>query len=220
MRRFLRDNGLSVALFILFAVSLIGQALTGWRAHAEELRLHELPTIGFLDYLGSGHFISAMFENWESEFLQMAAYVVLTIFLFQKGASESKKPDEDNPEDEPPSARRNDPDAPWPVHRGGLLLKLYSHSLSIALVTLFLASFWLHLAGSTRRMNEEALWHGQPPQSMAETLADAEFWYESFQNWQSEFLSIAALVVLGIFLRERGSPESKPVAAPHAMTGH
>ena len=220
MRRFLRDNGLSVALFILFAVSLFGQALTGWRAHAEELRLHELPTIGFLDYLGSGHFISAVFENWESEFLQMAAYVVLTVFLFQKGASESKKPDEDNPEDEPPSARRNDPDAPWPVHRGGLVLKLYSHSLSIALVALFLGSFWLHLAGSTRRMNEEAIQHQQPTQTRAETLVDPEFWYESFQNWQSEFLSIAVLLVLGIYLRERGSPESKPVAAPHAATGH
>ena len=162
MRQFLRDNGLSVTLFALFLVSLIGQALTGWRAHAEELRVHELPVVGFLPYLTSGHFISAVFENWESEFLQMAMYVLLTIFLFQKGASESKKPDEDNPEDEAPSARRNDPDAPWPVHRGGLMLKLYSHSLSIALLTLFLASFWLHLAGSTRRMNEEALWHQKP----------------------------------------------------------
>jgi hypothetical protein len=220
MRRFLRDNGLSVTLFSLFLISLVGQALTGWRAQLEELRLHELPAIGFTDYLASGHFISAVFENWESEFLQMAAYVLLTIFLFQKGASESKKPDEHNPEDESPSARRNDPDVPWPVHRGGLLLKLYSHSLSIALVTLFLASFWLHLAGSTRRMNEEALQHRQPPQTVMDTLAEPEFWYESFQNWQSEFLSIGVLLVLGIFLRERGSPESKPVAAPHTATGH
>jgi hypothetical protein len=179
-----------------------------------------LPPIGFTDYLASGHFISAVFENWESEFLQMAAYVLLTIFLFQKGASESKKPDEANPEDESPSAKRNDPDAPWPVHRGGLLLKLYSHSLSLALVTLFLASFWLHLAGSTRRMNEEAHQHHQPTQTMIDTLADPEFWYESFQNWQSEFLSIGVLLVLGIYLRERGSPESKLVAAPHTATGH
>jgi hypothetical protein len=220
MRRFLRDNGLSITLFFLFAVSLAGQAITGWRAHAEELRLHGFPSIGLLEYMGSGHFISAVFENWESEFLQMAAYVLLTVFLFQKGASESKKPDEGNPEDESPSAKRDDPEAPWPVHRGGLLLKLYSHSLSIALVALFMLSFWLHLAGSTRRMNEEALWHGQPAQTMAETLANAEFWYESFQNWQSEFLSIGVLLVLGIYLRERGSPESKPVASPHAATGH
>jgi hypothetical protein len=220
MRRFLRDNGLTLTLFALFLLSLVGQALTGWRAQAEELRQHALPEIGFLTYLTSAHFISAVFENWESEFLQMAAYVLLTIFLFQKGASESKKPDEANPEDEAPTAHRKDPDAPWPVHRGGLLLKLYSHSLSIALVGLFLASFWLHLAGSTRRINEEALQHHQPSQTMVETLGDPQFWYESFQNWQSEFLSIAVLLVLGIYLRERGSPESKPVAAPHAATGH
>jgi len=220
MRQFLRDNGLSVTLFGLFLISLVGQALTGWGAQVGELRLHELPIIGFGSYLSSGHFISAVFENWESEFLQMAAYVLLTIFLFQKGASESKKPDEPNPEDKSPSVKRSDPDAPWPVHRGGLLLKLYSHSLSIALVTLFLASFWLHLAGSTRRINDEALQHRQPPQTMTDTLANPEFWYESFQNWQSEFLSIGVLLVLGIYLRERGSPESKPVAAPHAATGH
>jgi hypothetical protein len=220
MRQFLRDNGLSVALLALFLVSLAGQALTGWRTHGEELRLHELPEIGFLEYLRTGHFLSAVFENWESEFLQMAAYVVLTIFLFQKGSSESKKPDEDNPEEEAPESRRSDPDAPWPVHRGGLLLKLYSHSLSLALVALFALSFWLHLAGSTRRANEEALQHHRPPKTMGEMLAEPEFWYESFQNWQSEFLSIAVLIVLGIYLRERGSPESKPVAAPHATTGH
>jgi hypothetical protein len=220
MRRFLRDNGLSITLFVLFLVSLVGQALTGWRAHAEELRMHELPAIGLPEYLTSGHFISAVFENWESEFLQMAAYVLLTIFLFQKGAAESKKPDDDNPEDETPEKRRSDPTAPWPVHRGGLLLKLYSHSLSIALVALFVLSFWLHLAGSTQRTNEEALQHHQQIKSMVEMLAEPEFWYESFQNWQSEFLSIGVLLVLGIYLRERGSPESKPVAAPHTATGH
>ncbi len=220
MRQFLRDNGLSVALFVLFLVSLTGQAVTGWRAHAEELRLHDLPAVGFLAYLSSGHFISAVFENWESEFLQMSVYVLLTVFLVQKGSSETKKPDEDNPEEEAPEKHRGKADAPWPVHRGGLVLKLYSHSLSIALVGLFILSFWLHLAGSTRRMNEEALQHHQPAKTMVETLAEPEFWYESFQNWQSEFLSIGVLIVLGIYLRERGSPESKPVAAPHTMTGH
>src|SRR5215218_2518464 len=161
MRRFLRDNGLSVALFGLFLVSIVGQAITGWRAHAQELRLHDLPPIGLGAYLTTGHFISAVFENWESEFLQMATYVLLTAFLFQKGSPESKKPDEDNPEDEPPHRQQSEPDAPGPVHRGGLLLKLYSHSLSLALVVLFLLSFWLHLAGSTRRSNEEALQHRQ-----------------------------------------------------------
>ena len=220
MRRFLRDNGLSVALFSLFLLSIVGQSIAGWRAFQEELRQHATTEIGFVDYLASGHFISAVFENWESEFLQMAVYVLLTVFLVQKGSSESKKPDEDNPEDEAPHKHRGKPDAPWPVHRGGLALRLYSHSLSIVLIALFMVSFWLHLAGSTRRMNEEAARHQQPLQTLPETLMNAEFWYESFQNWQSEFLSIGVLIVLGIFLRERGSPESKPVAAPHAATGH
>ena len=220
MRRFLRDNGLSVALFGLFLISIVGQVLAGWRALAEELRIHAQPPVGLLEYLTTGHFLSATFENWESEFLQMSVYVLLTAILVQKGSSESKKPGEANPEDEAPERRRDDPGAPWPVHRGGLLLRLYSHSLSIALVPLFVLSIWLHLAGSTRRANEEASWHDQPTKTMAETLIDPEFWYESFQNWQSEFLSMGVLVVLGIYLRERGSPESKPVAAPHTKTGH
>ena len=99
-------------------------------------------------------------------------------------------------------------------------MKLYSHSLSVALVLLFLVSFGLHLLGSTRRMNEEAAQHHQPTKTVSETLFETEFWYESFQNWQSEFLSIGVLIVLGIYLRQRGSPESKPVAAPHHKTGH
>jgi hypothetical protein len=211
---------LSLTLMVLFAVTLAGQAVAGWLTHGDELRFHGQAPIGFTAYLTTGHFISAVFENWESEFLQMGSYILLTVFLIQKGSSESKKPDEPNPEDEAPEAHGSDPDAPWPVRRGGLILRLYSHSLSIALVGLFTVSFWLHLQGSTRRMNEEAAWHGQPLKSAADTLVDPEFWYESFQNWQSEFLSIAVLIVLGIYLRERGSPESKPVAAPHAATGH
>ncbi len=102
---------------------------------------------------------------------------------------------------------------------GGMWRRLYAHSLSITLLILFGLSFWLHLLGSTRRANEEALLHAAPAKTAAERLADPEFWYESFQNWQSEFLSIGALVVLAIFLRERGSPESKPVHAPHSQTG-
>lgn len=220
MRRFARDNGLSIALFSLFFVSIVGQAVAGWRALAEELRFHGLAPVGLLDYLTTGHFTSAVFENWESEFLQMAVYVLLTVFLVQKGSSESKKPGEMNPEDETPEKHRNDPNAPWPVHKGGMMLRLYSHSLSIALLSLLVLSFWLHLAGSTQRSNEEAMRHQQPLKTVAETLTEPEFWYESFQNWQSEFLSMGMLVVLGIYLRERGSPESKPVGAPHAKTGH
>jgi hypothetical protein len=213
MREILRNNGLSLALFALFLASIVGQVFAGWYALGKELAIQGLPAPDLGTYLLSGHFVSATFENWESEFLQMMVYVVLTAWLIQKGSPESRNPDE------APEERDCSPSAPWPVRKGGLWLWLYAHSLSITLFVLFALSFWLHLLGSTRRANEEALLHAAPAMTAVERLADPEFWYESFQNWQSEFLSIGALVVLGIFLRERGSPESKPVHAPHSQTG-
>jgi hypothetical protein len=214
MRDVLRSNGLSLALLALFLASIVGQAFAGWHALGEELAIYGQPAPDLLAYLATGHFLSATFENWESEFLQMTVYVVLTAVLIQKGSPESRSPDE-SPE-EPSACSLN---APWPVRKGGIWLQLYAHSLSITLLVLFGLSFWLHLLGSTRHANEEALLHAAPTETAVERLADPEFWYESFQNWQSEFLSIGALVVLAIFLRERGSPESKPVHAPHSQTG-
>ena len=219
MQRFMRDNGLSITLFGLFAICIVGQAVAGWRAQIEELRSHSLPLIGFMDYLTTGHFLSATFENWESEFLQMGAFVVLTVFLHQKGSPESKKLGEPEPEDEDPAAHADDPKAPWPVRKGGIVLRLYAHSLSITMFLLFVLSFGLHAASSAAKASEEAAWHGDGPVGLVENLGNAEFWFESFQNWQSEFLSMAALALLAIYLRERGSPESKPVAAPHGATG-
>jgi len=218
MKRFFRDNGLSLTLLALFAVSIVGQALTGWRAHAEELRIHGLPEIGLPAYLASGHFISAVFENWESEFLQMGAYVVLTALLIQKGSPESKDPDGDE-SDQDPRDQRDDPEAPGPVKRGGLALTLYEHSLSAALLALFLLSFVLHALGGHAEFNQQQLEHGEAAVSLWSFVTSSQFWFESMQNWQSEFLAVAALIVLSIFLRQRGSPESKPVAAPHAKTG-
>jgi hypothetical protein len=214
MREIVRNNGLSLALFALFLVSIVGQVFAGWYALGDELAIDGHPAPDLRTYLSTGHFLSATFENWESEFLQMMVYVVLTAMLIQKGSPESRNPDASPEELDAYSA-----DAPWPVRKGGLWLRLYAHSLSITLFALFGLSFWLHLLGSTRRANEEALLHAGPVKTAAERLVDPEFWYESFQNWQSEFLSIGALVVLGIFLRQRGSPESKPVHAPHSQTG-
>jgi hypothetical protein len=144
----------------------------------------------------------------------MTVYVVLTAVLIQQGSPESR-----NPHESPKELATFSANAPWPVRKGGVWLRLYAHSLSITLLALFGLSFWLHPLGSTRHANEEALLRAEPVTTAAERLADPQFWYESFQNWQSEFLSIGALVVLGIFLRERGSPESKPVQAPHSQTG-
>lgn len=216
MRDFLRNNSLSVVLTLLFLVSIIGQVLAGWVALEGEMAEHGLagPSLGA--YLATGHFLSATFENWESEFLQMAVFVLLTASLIQKGSPESKAPDE---VDEPPEAHRNDPAAPWPVRAGGWILTLYARSLGLSLTLLFLLSFFLHLVGSNRLANQEANWHGAPAETMLETLGSAEFWYESFQNWQSEFMSVVVLTVLGIYLRQQGSSQSKQVHDPHDKTG-
>jgi hypothetical protein len=150
----------------------------------------------------------------------MGMYVCLTAYLFQRGSPESKDPDEEAPQDRDPKLDERKQDAPWPVRAGGMARSLYSHSLGIALFVLFIASFILHLGGSANHAAEEALAAGEQPPSLGEHLVSAQFWFESFQNWQSEFLSTGLLIVLAIFLRERGSPESKPVGAPHSQTGN
>jgi hypothetical protein len=219
MRRLLRDNGLSITMFGLFLVLLVMQSLTGWRTANQDNQEHRQPTESYTNYLTSDHFLEATAENWESEFLQMAGYVALTAFLFQKGSPESKDPDGQEPVDEDPRRQRDDPQAPGPVRRGGFALAIYEHSLSLAMATLFLVSFLLHAIGGHGEYNQQQLEHGEAPVSLLGFMTSAQFWFQSFQNWQSEFLAVAALTVLGIFLRERGSPESKPVAAPHAETG-
>lgn len=219
MRKWLRNNGLSIALLLLFAVSLVGQVIAGNRVHNTDQLAHGQPSVQLGEYLRSGHFVEAVFENWESEFLQMATFVVLTAYLYQKGSPESRKL-EGEPELDKHPTKSTGKDAPWPVHRGGLVLKLYSHSLSLALMLLFAVSFLLHAAGGAREYNQEQIEHGAgDPVTMLDYMGTSRFWFESFQNWQSEFLSVAVLVVLAVFLRERRSPESKPVADPHHETG-
>ncbi len=220
MSRFFRNNGLSIVMLALFLLSLMGQSITGFHQYNEEQQEHGQPTVTYAEYHTTGHFVEAVFENWESEFLQMAAYVLLTAYLFQKGSAESKDPDEPAPQDQDPAAAKNKGDAPWPVRRGGLALKLYQNSLFLTLFLFFLISFALHASGGAKEYNEEQKAHGAPVVSTVEYLGTSRFWFESFQNWQSEFLSVAAIVVLSIWLRQKGSPESKPVAAPHDQTGN
>jgi hypothetical protein len=219
MRKILRQNGLSIVLGLLFLIFLAGQFAVGMYEYNDEQQEHGQPAVGFVDYLTSSHFLEATMENWESEFLQMFAFVVLTAFLFQKGSAESKKLDEEEPVDRDPRKSRNKKNAPWPVRQGGLILKLYENSLSLAFLLLFLISFTLHAVGGAEEYNQSEREHGSS--EVVSTLGYMEtsrFWFESFQNWQSEFLAVGAMVVLSIFLRQRGSPESKPVDAPHSET--
>ncbi|AMJ63668.1 DUF6766 family protein [Bosea sp. PAMC 26642] len=209
----LRDNGLTIALTVLFVISVVGMAWTGWHAHNQERLSHDMTPALFAEYLTSGSFVSTLFENWESEFLQMASYVILTAVLVQRGSAESKDPE--GGDDEVPLG----PDSPWAARQGGWIRALYERSLGIVLLLLFVISLGLHFWGSLRAANAEALLHGQPLQGAGAYLLDSRFWFESFQNWQSEFLSTGVIVVLSIFLRQKGSPESKPVNASHSTTG-
>lgn len=214
-----RDNSLSIILIAITILTVAGMFFTGWQVYDQELAEHGSAGVSAGQYFISGHFLSTIFENWESEFVEKAAYVVFTAFLIQRGSAESKDPDKPEDVDEDPAARKHDPEAPWPVRAGGWVRALYSYSLAIALSAMFVATIFLHLTFSWEKANVEAALHGQPPVGYWAHLVDSQFWFESFQNWQSEFLSTAALVILSIFLRFRGSPESKPVAAPHSATG-
>ncbi|AVQ08408.1 TPA: hypothetical protein HH295_04550 [Xanthomonas vasicola pv. zeae] len=211
---FLRRNGLSLCLLALTVLFIGCQIYAGLHAYNDELREQGQPTLLLSAYLHSPHFISALFENWESEFLQMGMYVLLTVKLRQVGSAESRPldPAEETTEIKPGIT-------PWPVRAGGIWRRLYDHSLAIAFGALFLMSFVLHLVGSWRLELLERAQKGLPPITIFEHFTSASFWFESMQNWQSEFLAVFSLVVLTIWLRQKDSPQSKPVEAPHSQTG-
>ena len=219
MQRFWRENSLSVAVFILFAVFMLGQTLTGFEVYNENRLEHGQRALALGEYLRSGAFLEATMENWESEFLQMSAFVLLTVYLRQRGSAESKQIGKREPVDRDPRLSRHKKEAPWPVRRGGWVLMLYEYSLTLAFFLLFLLSFTLHAVGGMHEHNEDQLLHGQPTIGLLQYLHSSKFWFESFQNWQSEFLALGAMAILSVYLRQRGSPESKPVDAPHTSTG-
>jgi len=215
-KSFLYNNSLTITFLFLAVITIIAQVLTGLHQYNSFLIEQHQSPIGILPYFRSGHFIEATFENWESEFLQMALFVWLTVFLRQKGSSESKKLSGKEDVDRQP---KNHPNAPWPVRKGGIILSVYKHSLSVSLMLLFLISFFLHWYGSNKDFNEQQILEGKTAETMITYLSNSRLWFESFQNWQSEFLSVFAIIFLSIYLREIGSPQSKPVDAPNSETG-
>lgn len=213
-RTFLRQNSLSVALFSLFLVFIIGMSISGWQSENSTLKEHYQPAQTYLEYVSSGSFAEAVFENWESEFLQMWALVILTIALRQKGSADSKPLQGKAPQDT--RSRLSIINAStWKRRRKALAHALYSRSLGLALLGLFIISFVLHAIGGAHAYSEEALHHGEEAVSTIQYLATSQFWFESLQNWQSEFLAVGALILLSIKLRERGSQQSKPVGTSH-----
>jgi uncharacterized protein DUF6766 len=216
MKRFLRNNGLSLTLFGLFLVSFLGQALSGMHKYNGDQQEHGNPTVSLTDYVKSDDFMEGYAENWESEFLQLFTFVLLTRFVYQKGSPESRDPDSPEQEDTDTPPERQ----PWPVRKGGVVLKLYEHSLSLTFLLLFFLSMAFHAIGGAGEYNQEQLDHGGEQVTVWGYMLSSTFWYESLQNWQSEFLSLFAMVFLSIWLREKESPESKPVKAAHKETGH
>ncbi|HMI08648.1 MAG TPA: DUF6766 family protein [Flavobacterium sp.] len=217
MKKFLYQNSLCLVFLFLFILAIAGQIHFGLLEYNRELLENGGNPVSLSAYFSSGHFIESTFENWESEFLQMALFVWLTIFLRQKGSSESKNCEGRSAVDREPDPKRKN--APWPVKKGGFWLAIYKHSLTISLFVLFLISFALHFQGSLKDENLQHTLKGEPLENTADYLGDSRFWFESFQNWQSEFLSVFAIIGLSIYLRQKGSSQSKPVDAPHDETG-
>lgn len=216
----LYNNALLLFMFGLFLVFAVGETITGFHVYNEDQQQAHQPQISYPQYLMTGHCREALLENWESEYLEMGMFVLLTAFFIQRGAAESKPPAEEEGPSEPPGGAAEVSRAPWPVRRGGWVAKLYEHSLSASLLVLFLACFFLHAHWGAAAYNHEQALQGHPTHYGAlGYIATANFWYQSFQNWQSEFLGVATLTLLSIWLRERNSPESKPVEAPADKTG-
>jgi hypothetical protein len=207
-----KRNSLLIVFLTLTLLTLVGQTYTGWLEHNKFLEDKGAEALSLSAYFSSGHFIQATFENWESEFLQMGLYIILTVSLYQKGSAESKSLDEvDDAEREPVASAS----APWAVRKGGFISKVYENSLSLAFILLFFLTWVAHFYGSLKDHNTEELLDGKPGVTATEFIAMPKFWFESFQNWQSEFLAVASIVFLTIYLRQKGSAQSKPVDTPN-----
>ena len=215
LKKFLRDNGLSLTVLAFFFLFWSAQAIVGFLEYKEDEQAHHRQPAPFTHYLVSSHFWEATFENWESEFLQMSAYVVLTALLFQRGSAESNDPDEPKRDEK----YKINQDSPSPVKAGGWRLRIYEYSLSLSLFAFFLMSWTGHALAGHSHYNTDRAEHGLPEMSLADYVTGSRFWFESSQKWQSEFLAVASIVLLSIWLRQKGSLESKPVGAPYGATG-
>jgi len=219
MKTWARDHGLLLANLGLFVIFFIGMVLAGVGSYNADQVAHHESEVSLAGYLHTGDFYEATFENWESEFLQMGSYVVLTAYLFQRGSSESKPIEGSAPQDADPQLADKRGNVPWSVRRGGWMLRVYEHSLSLLFFVLFGLSVVGHALGGARAYSAQQLAHGESAVSVWRFVRTSDFWFQALQNWQSEFLAVAVIVGASVYLRERGSAESKPVAEPHHTTG-
>jgi hypothetical protein len=220
MRAALRNNGLSLFFLTIFLAALLAQSLVGHTEYNHEQRAHEEPTISWARYVVSSEFGEAVMENWQSEFLQFALFIFATVWLVQRGSNESKELDQVGLEsDEQQKLGEHAlPNSPAWAKAGGWRTHVYSNSLIYVMTTIFLATWSVQSVTSWRTFNSQQQEHREATVSWSDYLTRPDFWEKTLQNWQSEFLAVGAMAVFTIYLRQRGSPESKPVGEPHHST--
>jgi hypothetical protein len=226
MRRFLREQSLSLVFGGLFLASLAGQSIAGWHDYNNLETWHaqmagEAPqTISFGHYLTTSSFAQAVTENWQSEYLQFTLFILLTVWFIQKGSPESKQPGEEGGQSDEAQCvgEHAKPSSPRWASAGGWRQKLYENSLVIVMATIWIWSWFAQSVSGWSENNANRIEHEQPPLNWLGYLGSADFWQTTLQNWQSEFLAVGSMAVLAIYLRQRGSPESKPVGAAHDKT--
>ncbi|WP_307299445.1 DUF6766 family protein [Microbacterium natoriense] len=220
MRRAIRDNGLSLFFLALFVLALVGQSIAGFFRNNSELADHGMATIGFGEFVTSSGFLVDVAENWQSEFLQFFLFIAATVWLVQRGSPESKKPGDGGPgsdEDQRIGAHARGDSPRW-ARLGGWRTVVYGNSLLIVMGAVFVLSWLAQSLGGVVVMNEENSMHGAPAITWLDYVVSADFWDRTLQNWQSEFLAVGTMVAFSIYLRQRGSAESKPVGVPHHVS--
>ena len=221
MRRFAKENALSLVFLAFFVLAVTGQAFAGWQDFNDEATAHAEETISLGRYLTSSSFGNALLENWQSEYLQFTLYILLTVWFVQRGSPESKELGREGSESDEDQlvGEHARADSPRWARAGGLRTALYSNSLVLVMTTIWVLSWFGQSVTGWSEYNSDQLTHDESTVSWVGYLGTSHFWESTLQNWQSEFLAVGSMAVLSIYLRQRGSPESKPVGAPHHATG-
>ena len=221
MRKFVRQNSLGLFFGVIFLPALVGQAFAGWKQFNDEQLAESLSQISLPQYLTSASFATDVAENWQSEYLQFLLYILATVWLLQRGSPESKELDRagrESARDQKIGEHATTFSPKW-ARVGGMRTAVYSWSLGIVMGLVFLLSWFAQSLAGWAAFNETRLQRLQDPLSWGGYLLNADFWARTLQNWQSEFLAVGSMAVFSIYLRQRGSPESKPVGAAHTSTG-
>ncbi len=218
--RFARDNGLSLAFGLLFLVTLVFQAVSGHDTFNHGQLVHQGDPISLGHYVTSAIFWADVMENWQSEYLQFSLYILATVWLIQRGSTESKEPDRVGRESDEQQklGEHAEPDSPSWATAGGLRTRVFSNSLGGVMTAIWLVSWLAQSIAGRVVYNADELDHRAAPVAWSAYVKTSDFWSRTLQNWQSEFLAVGSMCILSVYLRQRGSPESKPVGVPHAET--